>query len=189
MDNTSVQGEQWVINVTADARDMSHDISPSEGVNDESNDEQDDGTFIVKCGTCPICHEEAVEPKIVLECGHTFDEECFKEFITYQLRNNKTVIECPFCRSCILQIEVETPDPRPTPRPRSQNTLQTEQSQITVNHNRPQSVFQQRLHEFMISRHGRYCVHILLEVSLIGIILLIIYASACGRGQRCLFSS
>lgn len=191
MDNTSVQGEQWVINVTVDA----HDLSTSEHVGEEvdydedEQDDEDDGTFVIKCGTCPICQEEAVEPKIVLECGHTFDEECFKEFITYELRNSKTVILCPFCRSYILQIEAQTPEPRPRP----QNILQSEQTQpppppqTTVNQNRPPSVFQQRLHEFLLSRHGRYCVHILVEVTIVGLILLIIYAFSCNRGQKCMF--
>jgi hypothetical protein len=201
MDNTSVSTEQWVINVTVDTREVPHEISASyhypeecdhhyytkddvQDDEDEDEDEdEDDDTFVVKCGTCPICQEEAVEPKIVLECGHIFDEECFKEFVSYELRNEKTIISCPFCRACILQVEANTEESTPTPRPRPQNTVQSEQP--IQNRDRQPSV----LREFLMSRPVRCCMHIVIEVAIIGIILLIVYATTCNRGSKCVFDS
>lgn len=190
MDNTRENAltDQWVINVTVDARDISQEGSYScnedyenqEGYESEDED-KDDETFVVKCNICPICQEEATDPSIVLECGHIFDEECFKDFLTYEVRNGKTVIACPFCRSCIL--EVESSMLRQIPR--TQHTLQSEQIEIE---NRQQSVFRQRCHEFLMSRCGRYCVYSFVEVIIIGVILLIIYASSCNKGENCVFT-
>jgi hypothetical protein len=165
------------INVNVHALEMSsrgiqYDQYDQDDQHDQ--DDEDDGTFVVKCGTCPICQEEAVEPKVVLECGHTFDDECFKQFVTYELRNGKTIITCPFCRSCILEVEANV----------SRSISEQTQPPIQDVH-RPPSV----LRELLMSREGHYCIHFIIEAAIIGIVLFVVYVASCKGNRNCIFKS
>lgn len=58
---------------------------------------------------CPICHDALTSPTVTLDCGHVINGQCFKEFLAFELRENKTSINCPLCRMQIMEvIRIET---------------------------------------------------------------------------------
>lgn len=58
---------------------------------------------------CPICCEEDDVNIVQTECGHMFHEGCIERYIAYN--NKKRLINCPVCRSIILENSenIETP--------------------------------------------------------------------------------
>ena len=153
----------------------------------EDEECENDGAFVVKCGTCPICQEEAVAPMIILECGHTLDEECFKEYVTFELRHNKRSLLCPMCRVSFM--EVEPPTTQSQPQTIVRNT-QHERTQLTVELRRQEIAaepltFCQRVAVYFAARPGRYVGHIIFEVIFVGIILVISYIATCSTKTNC----
>jgi hypothetical protein len=171
-----------VINITVDACEIEPPAPPSSPCEEQYNEEEqeDDGKFVVKLETCPICHEEASTPMIVLECGHVFHEECFKEFVTYELKTTKTSIICPFCRDVIL--EVERPNnAQTTEQHREQRTrIQEEIQQVQVNQ---PLTFKQRVRNFFQSRTGRFLTSTIIESVVVATIVVIAYRSSCSHSN------
>lgn len=191
-----------VINITVDARDtypLAPPCSPcSCKEQDEDNveeqdaqeDEAEDGAFVVKIETCPICQEEETlsptdtsSPNVVLECGHVFHEDCFKTFITYELRTGKTSILCPFCRALIIKIEAQN------------NTNISQQHVLRYQRNHIQEqilqqvndslTFRQNVQNFFQSRTGRYVTSTVFELAIAVVIIVVVYKSTCSRYSMC----
>ena len=180
-----------VINITVVPCDIeppapppSPSLSPS--CEEQDNDYEDDA-FVVKIETCPICHEEASSPMIVLECGHVFHEECFNAYVTYELKAEKKSVVCPFCRSSFLEIDMsnnahttEDRDARSAHREERRRIQEEIQQQINQS-----LTFQQRVRNFFQSRTGRYLASSIVEAALIASIITIAYTSSCSSRPNC----
>ena len=182
-----------VINITVVASDIEPPAPPSPSPSsslscEEQDTDGEDDTFVVKIETCPICHEEASSPMIVLECGHVFHEECFNAYVTYELKAEKKSVVCPFCRSSILEIE------------RSNNTvMQRSTEQIQHPHREARRriqeeirqqvneslTFQQRVRNFFQSRTGRYLTSTIIEAALVATVIVVAYKSSCSAYSTC----
>lgn len=57
--------------------------------------------------TCPVCHEEFEDPKL-LPCGHVYCRECVLQLVTRARQRSNTTFPCPECRK-------DTPLPRNDP--------------------------------------------------------------------------
>jgi len=76
---------------------------------------------------CPICCEEDDVNIVQTECGHMFHENCIERYIAYNKK--KLLINCPICRSVILENfeNIETPSPLPQERPQLSNDHESKQ--------------------------------------------------------------
>jgi hypothetical protein len=172
-----------VINITVDTHDIEPPAPPSSPCEKQDNEEEqeDDGTFVVKINTCPICHEDASTPMIVLECGHVFHEECFKEFVTYELqKTEKTSILCPFCKGLIL--EIDRSKYAPIAQQHREEAQQEIQQQVQVNQ---PLTFKQRVRDFFQSRTGRFLTSTIIESVVVATIVVIAYRSSCSAQSNC----
>jgi hypothetical protein len=178
-----------VINITVVASDIEPPAPPSPSSSlscEEQDTDGEDDTFVVKIETCPICHEEASSPMIVLECGHVFHEECFNAYVTYELKAEKKSVVCPFCRSSFLEIDI-TNNAHTTERDtlsahREERRRIQEEIQQQINQSQ---TFQQRVRNFFQSRTGRHLATTIVEAILIAGIITIAYTSSCSSRPNC----
>jgi DNA-directed RNA polymerase subunit RPC12/RpoP len=118
---------------------------------------------------CPICHDELTSPTVTLDCGHVLDGKCFKEFLAFELRENKTSINCPLCRHQIMEVI------------RIEHTQQDESS----NNDNENMSYRQVLSILRRSGVFRMLFCTVFEVCIVTGIVLAAYNSSCIRNHGC----
>jgi hypothetical protein len=127
---------------------------------------------------CPICHEDVGMPYIILDCEHTLHEECFKEFITYELRHQKTIVTCPLCRATIIEVQAQTKINTDTSIVSDTNT----NTAVDIESARRPTQRTTESYGFMHNPLGRLFTSLCVEAGIVGVIVLIAYLSSC-RGK------
>jgi hypothetical protein len=138
----------------------------------------DEVSFTIVKDICPICFEDVIPPLTTLECCHTLHDECFKDYITYQLKQNKKQILCPLCRDVILEVSpiVINNDVNSM----IVNVVEEQQIQQTQQLSRLAN-FQESFFEYSRTRGFRILCHTLINFLVIMIVLMCIYiANNCG---------
>lgn len=80
-----------------------HLSGPSSTMCDHDNDHEHEQDLPV----CTICQFEIEQNKMELDCGHMYHPECYNEYFAYEIMNKKTTVNCPVCRTLLIEVVVD----------------------------------------------------------------------------------